>query len=144
MRPVLPVALLLGVASAGWREECNFGGNAMFNVIHETPYLSTLCPSYAGIQICTMLDLSYCLMNSHGHLAKTINGGFDKSCVNCHLTGDNGTVFFCSCRMFGKNAPYQDAEIDLEDVVYNKDGRLTCWDSKPMTCPGFNNIITPP
>ncbi|KAI0449440.1 Cyanovirin-N [Xylaria acuta] len=135
---LLPVLLLLGVANAGWREECNFGGNAQFNIIHAKPYLSTLCPSSSsGRQICTMLDLSYCLMNSHGHLIATINGHFERSCKNCHLTGANETVLSCGCRMFGKNAPYQDTEVDLDDVVDNRDGRLGCWDSEPHTCPGF-------
>ncbi len=64
--------LLLGLANAGWREDCDFGGNGQFNVIHDIPYLSTLCPSPTGRQICTMLDLSYCLMNSLGHLTATI------------------------------------------------------------------------
>lgn len=69
---VLSALLLLGIANAGWREECNFGGGAQFNIIDEVPYLSTLCPNDKGRQICTMLDLSYCLMNSHGHLIPTI------------------------------------------------------------------------
>lgn len=69
---LVPSALLSGVAGAGWREECSFGGNAQFNIIHAKPYLSTLCPSSTGRQICTMLDLSYCLMNSLGHLTATI------------------------------------------------------------------------
>ncbi|KAK5630893.1 hypothetical protein RRF57_006608 [Xylaria bambusicola] len=136
---VISSAILPGVASAGWREECNFGGNAQFNIIHAKPYLSTLCPSSTGRQICTMLDLSYCIMNSLGHLTATINtsGHFERSCENCHLTGRNNTVLSCSCRMFGKNAPWQDAEVDLEDLIENRDGRLGCWDSKPHTCPGF-------
>ncbi|KAH8164905.1 hypothetical protein CIB48_g3339 [Xylaria polymorpha] len=86
----LPILLLLSITDARWREECNFGGNAQFNIIYAKPYLSTLCPSSSGRQICTMLDLSYCLMNSHGHVIATIN-----------------------CQMFGKNAPYQDTEVDL-------------------------------
>ncbi|KAI1734657.1 Cyanovirin-N [Xylaria scruposa] len=134
---LLPILILLGIANAGWREECNYGGNAQFNIIHAKPYLSTLCPSSSGRQICTMLDLSYCLMNSHGHLVATINGHFERSCTNCHLTGVNATVLSCSCKMFGKNAPYQDTEVELEDIVHNRDGRLGCWDSKPNTCPGF-------
>ncbi|KAI0115555.1 Cyanovirin-N [Nemania sp. FL0031] len=134
---VLLVLSLLGVANAGWREECNFGGNAQFHVIHERPYLSTLCPSHTGRQICTMLDLSYCLMNSNGHLVATINGHFERSCESCKLTGANATVLSCSCRMFGKNAPLQATEIDLEGVVQNRDGRLGCWDSELHTCPGF-------
>ncbi|KAI1128644.1 Cyanovirin-N [Nemania abortiva] len=134
---VLSVLLLLGIANAGWREECNFGGNAQFHVINEAPYLSTLCPSHTGRQICTMLDLGYCIMNSHGHLVATINGHFEKSCQNCRLEGANATVLACSCRMFGKNAPWQDTEIDLEGVVENRDGHLACWDSELHTCPGF-------
>ncbi|KAI1165182.1 Cyanovirin-N [Nemania serpens] len=111
---LLSALLLFGIADAGWREECNFGGNAQFHIIRETPYLSTLCPSSTGRQICTMLDLSYCFMNSHGHLISTINGHFEKSCKDCKLTGDNGTVLSCGCRMFGKDpAPYQNTEIDL-------------------------------
>ncbi|KAJ8107330.1 hypothetical protein ONZ43_g6767 [Nemania bipapillata] len=128
---------LLGIVNAGWREECSFGGNAQFHIINAVPYLSTLCPSSTGRQICTMLDLSYCIMNSHGHLVATINGHFERSCENCRLTGTNATVLSCSCRMFGKGAPYQDTSIDLEGVVQNRDGRLACWDSEPHTCPGF-------
>ncbi|KAI0407421.1 Cyanovirin-N [Xylaria palmicola] len=110
---LLPAALLFGSANAGWREECSFASNAQFNVIDGTPYLSTLCPDSTNRQICTMLDLSYCLINTHGHLTATINGHFERSCKNCRLTGRNGTILFCGCRMFGKDAPYQDTAIDL-------------------------------
>ncbi|KAI2633955.1 Cyanovirin-N [Xylaria nigripes] len=134
---VLSVLPLLGTASAGWREDCGDSGNAQFNFIHDTPYLSTLCPSSTGRLICTMLDLSYCYRNANGHLAATINGNFDRSCKDCKLVGRNATILSCSCQMFGKDAPWQDAEADLEDIVSNKDGYLTCWDSEPEVCPGF-------
>ncbi|KAJ2987284.1 hypothetical protein NUW58_g4591 [Xylaria curta] len=114
---LLSILFLSGTADAGWREECNFGGNAQFNIIHARPYLSTLCPSSTGRQICTILDLSYCLMNSHGHLIATINGHFERSCKDCRLTGANATILSCGCRMFGKNAPYQATEVDLECFI---------------------------
>lgn len=41
------------------------------------------------------------------------SGHFERSCKNCHLTGANATILSCSCQMFGKNAPYQDTEVDL-------------------------------
>ncbi|KAI8625527.1 Cyanovirin-N [Xylariaceae sp. FL1651] len=126
---------LLPVANAGWREECSVGGNAQFHIIAGKPYLSTICPSSAG-PVCTMLDLSYCYMNSHGHLASTINGHFEKSCKGCQLTGANATILSCSCEMFGKDAPWQDAEIDLEDLVENQNGLLTCWNGGQKKCPG--------
>ncbi|KAI1150375.1 hypothetical protein F4825DRAFT_427046 [Nemania diffusa] len=69
---LLSLILLLGIANAGWREECSFGGNAQFHIINTHAFLSTLCPSSTGRQICTMLDLGYCIMNSHGHLIATI------------------------------------------------------------------------
>ncbi|KAI3317848.1 Cyanovirin-N [Xylariaceae sp. AK1471] len=135
---ILSLLHLLDATSAGWREECNYGGNAQFNIISGKPYLSTLCPSSAGRQICTILDLSYCLMNARGNLVATINGHFERSCKNCHLTGTNATVLTCSCQMFGKDAPWQDTEVDLEDIVANQDGFLSCWDSEHKTCPGFH------
>ncbi|KAI1822995.1 Cyanovirin-N [Xylaria intraflava] len=128
---------LLPLVNAGWREDCGASGNAQFHIIRDAPYLSTLCPSSTGRLICTMLDLSYCLMNSLGHLVPTINGNFNRSCKDCELTGPNATVLSCSCQMFGRNAPWVAAEVDLEEVVFNKDGFLTCWDSQPLTCPGF-------
>ncbi|GAW18313.1 hypothetical protein ANO14919_077880 [Xylariales sp. No.14919] len=134
----LSVLLLLGIADAGWREECGEAGNAQFNILWEKPMLSTLCPSVSEKRkICTMLDLSYCLMNSHGHLTPTINGNFHRSCEKCHLTGRNNTILSCSCRMFGKDAPFQDTEVDLEDFVTNRDGYLGCWKSQPLKCIGF-------
>ncbi|KAI0531755.1 Cyanovirin-N [Xylaria digitata] len=134
---LLSALLFPRTTDAGWREECDFGGNAMFNIIRDVPYLSTLCPSSTGRQICTMLDLSYCLMNSHGNLIPTINGHFERSCVGCHLTGRNGTVLHCSCLLFGKDAPYQVTELDLEEIVENRNGLLACWDSPTQLCPGF-------
>ncbi|KAI1421284.1 hypothetical protein F5Y12DRAFT_37993 [Xylaria sp. FL1777] len=86
---LLSAQLFLGIANAGWREECGFGGNAQFNIINAVPYLSTLCPSPTGRQICTMLDLSYCLMNSLGHLTATIkyvsrnSGAFSHASPSC-------------------------------------------------------------
>ncbi|KAI0965277.1 Cyanovirin-N [Xylaria arbuscula] len=136
-RFLLSALLLIGIANAGWREDCDFGGNGQFTIIYDTPYLSTLCPSSTGRQICTMLDLSYCLMNSLGHLTATINGHFERSCQKCRLTGRNATVLSCSCRILGKNAPWQNTEVDLEDIVENRNGFLSCWDSKPDVCPGF-------
>ncbi|KAI0426544.1 Cyanovirin-N [Xylaria sp. FL1042] len=134
---LLSALLLLSLASAGWREECDFGGNAQYNLMQGTPYLSTYCPDHTGRQICTMLDLNSCLMNSLGHLTGTINGQFHRTCANCRLTGRNATVLSCSCRMFGKNAAWHTTEVDLEEVVENRDGHLACWDSAPMNCPGF-------
>ncbi|KAI1435949.1 hypothetical protein GGR50DRAFT_653974 [Xylaria sp. CBS 124048] len=84
-----------------------------------------------------MLDLSYCLMNAYGHLAPTINGNFDQTCTECTLTGPNATILSCSCQMFGNHAPFRLTEVDLEDIVVNKDGYLICWDSQPENCPGF-------
>ncbi|KAI1272209.1 Cyanovirin-N [Xylaria sp. FL0933] len=134
---LLSALLLFGPAGAGWREECDFGGNAQYNLLDGTPTLSTYCPDHIGRQICTMLDLSHCLMNSLGHLTGTINGHFERTCVNCHLTGRNNTVLSCTCRLFGKDAPWNTAEVDLEQVVENRDGHLACWDSEPEECPSF-------
>ncbi|GAP91405.1 hypothetical protein SAMD00023353_6300500 [Rosellinia necatrix] len=134
---------LVGMTNAGpgWRTECNFGGNAMFNILQGVPYLSTYCPDHTGRQICTMLDLNYCLMNSNGHLIRTIGGNFLNSCKDCHLIGRHNTFLSCNCQMFGKDSPWQNTQIDLENVVTNRDGRFACWDSKPMVCPGFDSYI---
>ncbi|KAI1108549.1 Cyanovirin-N [Nemania sp. NC0429] len=140
----LSILILLGIADAGWREDCNFGGNGQFHIIHEKPYLSTMCPDHNERQICTMLDLSHCIMNSHGHLIPTINGHFERSCENCHLTGDNGTILACACRMFGKPpAALQYTEIETDNLVENRDGLLGCFDSPPEVCPGFD-LSAPP
>ncbi|TGJ76148.1 hypothetical protein E0Z10_g10919 [Xylaria hypoxylon] len=128
---LLSALLLPGIANAGWREECNFGGNAQFNIIHAKPYLSTLCPSSTGRQICTMLDLGYCFMNSLGHLTATINGHFERSCQNCRLTGANATILSCSCQMFGKDAPWQDTEVDLVGGFLRPSVAKSLWSRSP-------------
>lgn len=64
---------LLGTTDAGWREDCNFSGNGQFHIIRGAPFLSTFCTSSSGRQICTMLDLSHCYMNTRGHLVNTLS-----------------------------------------------------------------------
>ncbi|CAJ2506502.1 Uu.00g006320.m01.CDS01 [Anthostomella pinea] len=134
---------LVTTAQAAWRMACGKGGNAQFHIIHDRPYLSTLCsmtPDDDHKQMCTMLDLGGCYQNSNGHLLATINGRFEHSCQHCHLTGVNKTIFACDCQMFGKNAPWQYTEIETEDLIENQAGFLTCWNAGHQKCPGMPDV----
>ncbi|KAI0020340.1 Cyanovirin-N [Xylariomycetidae sp. FL0641] len=123
---VLAFASLAAPSAAKWRLECGEPGNGQFNMLDDVPTLSTICPGPHGL-VCTTLDLSLCYMNKNGHLVPVINGGFERSCRDCHLTGTNHTIFACDCRKFGKNAPWQYTEVDTEKLIVPIDGLLSCW-----------------
>ncbi|KAI1494105.1 hypothetical protein F5X96DRAFT_666177 [Biscogniauxia mediterranea] len=120
-------------AQAEWRSTCDY---PQFNIIWGAPFMSTICRGSSQGPLCVMLDLSHCYMNSHGHLAAVQNGHFERSCRDCHFTGENHTVFACNCEMFGRDAPWQYTEIETNDLVENKDGLLACWDGGQRKCPG--------
>lgn len=80
---LLVVGLSGILVDAGWRAECSFGGSAQFHVFNGKPYLSTMCPDNQNNQICSMLDLNYCLMNSAGHVKWTIKYVLSACVVLC-------------------------------------------------------------
>ncbi|KAI1340780.1 Cyanovirin-N [Xylariaceae sp. FL0016] len=136
MHLLVTFTTLIGITAAIWRAACSHGGDAQFHTIQQRPILSTICVGSQG-PVCTKLDLGRCYMNKNGHLMAVQNGGFDRSCTGCHLTGINMTVLACDCKMFGKDAPFQHTEVETEDLVQADDGMLTCWGAGKQACFDF-------
>ncbi|OTA52556.1 hypothetical protein K449DRAFT_470445 [Hypoxylon sp. EC38] len=83
----------------------------------------------------TWLDTSPCLTNSGGNLYPYnrhvaflyILGNYWSTCGNCSVFGTNVT-FFMTCDCLNAHGQFGPASYDLNQVVYNHDGVLGCFE----------------
>ncbi|EAS27844.3 uncharacterized protein CIMG_13572 [Coccidioides immitis RS] len=84
--------------------------------------LTALCQAPRG-EIRTSLDLNHCFANSDGQIVARNEGYFHNSCNYCGGTGEGILRCFCNKKGSGQ----EDTKIDMNAVVKNIDGHLTCY-----------------
>ncbi|CAF3433873.1 unnamed protein product [Fusarium graminearum] len=96
------------------------GGNA--NYPKDRFSLYAWCRKEKGAWSESFLNLSKCIANDGGNLVARENGGMGGSCRDMRLSG---TVLLSRC--VNNNGGTTDASIDLNRLVGNRDGALTCF-----------------
>ncbi|OTA96634.1 hypothetical protein M434DRAFT_27505 [Hypoxylon sp. CO27-5] len=90
---------------------------------------------------CSFLDLNMCYINDGGNIRAQRLGGFLDSCTGCVLYSAHGSnMLACTC---GKGEHLgggtQEAAIQLDNLLYVKNGFLSCYGYTNFECP-YNNV----
>jgi len=113
--------------------------------------LSASCRDITGSYVCTTLDLNTCIKNVGGSLqADPSSSGphFGSSCINCSnaattsgILEDEPTLLHCQCNPGTgvSQSSWPTAIIDLNTVVDNDNGALSCNNLVGNTCSTSNN-----
>ncbi|KAI1439989.1 hypothetical protein F5Y02DRAFT_424702 [Annulohypoxylon stygium] len=86
---------------------------------------------------CSFLDLSMCYVNDRGNIAAQRFGNFYDSCTDCTLYAASGSnMLACTCaRGPGAGGGTQIAAVHLDDLLYVKNGFLSCYGYTNFECP---------
>ncbi|KAI1635550.1 hypothetical protein F4809DRAFT_613641 [Biscogniauxia mediterranea] len=87
----------------------------------QTYCLDHVCNS----NVWTSLNLNRCLSNRHGILTPEKNGNYEHACENCMISSDRYR-FSCDCMDESLESHY--SEVNLNDILYNWYGWLSCFD----------------
>ncbi|KAF7335685.1 CNVH-domain-containing protein [Mycena venus] len=98
--------------------------NTMFDV--QTVTLTSTCENLAGRMVTSSISLDSCLSNDNGQLVAQIDGSFSLTCQDITFLGviDNTVTLTARCEAF--YGPDITSSIDLNTVVDNNNGFLTC------------------
>ncbi|KAJ7587548.1 Cyanovirin-N [Mycena floridula] len=102
-------------ASGGFTSSCSG------TTLNSNAVLTSKCGDGSGGTITTSIALNGCIANDNGALNARTGGGFTASCTGIHLSG---TTLFATCT--AANGSTNDASIDLNQVLTNRNGFLTC------------------
>ncbi|KAH6682345.1 hypothetical protein F5X68DRAFT_243020 [Plectosphaerella plurivora] len=77
----------------------------------------------------TQIDLGRCVGNNGGALVASEDGKFHESCDDCKLTNKHkdGTQYLV-CNCWGTDDKKHESKLDLAEVLYNRNGKLGCFD----------------
>ncbi|KAI1214377.1 uncharacterized protein F4807DRAFT_456015 [Annulohypoxylon truncatum] len=103
-------------------------------------YLRGVCGNlYKGPHLsrCSFLDLSMCYINDGGNIRAQKMGNFLNSCDSCTLYSAHGSnMLACTCargELLGGGT--QEAAVQLDDLLYVKNGFLSCYGYTNFECP---------
>ncbi|KAI1135821.1 hypothetical protein F5Y05DRAFT_415820 [Hypoxylon sp. FL0543] len=132
-----------GTPVKDFRLECD--SNSMGLVDSQTRpgtyYLRGICGGLYdkfGASRCSFLDLGMCYVNSGGNMVAQKLGGLFGSCFDCVLYTAEGSsyVFACTCaRREDQGGGTQEAAVHLQDLIYVKNGFLSCFGYTNFECP---------
>ncbi|KAI1087838.1 hypothetical protein F5B19DRAFT_45272 [Rostrohypoxylon terebratum] len=124
------------------RTQCDSGS---FELVHsqERPniyYLRGVCSGlYKNTHDprCSFLDLSMCYINDRGNMVAQRFGNFYDSCTDCTLYAASGSnMLACTCaRGPGTGGGTQITGVQLDDLLYVKNGFLSCYGYTNFECP---------
>ncbi|KAI0834240.1 hypothetical protein F5Y06DRAFT_279299 [Hypoxylon sp. FL0890] len=131
-----------GTAGKDFRLECD--GSSMGLVQSHTRqgiyYLRGVCGGVYNdphASRCSFLDLSMCYINDGGNIRAQRMGRLFDSCSNCVLYSSEGSnMLACTCGRGEHNGGgTQEAAVQLDDLLYVKNGFLSCYGYTNFECP---------
>ncbi|KAL7623613.1 hypothetical protein AAE478_005165 [Parahypoxylon ruwenzoriense] len=90
---------------------------------------------------CSFLDLNMCYINDAGNIKAQQMGGFLNSCGGCTLyAAHSDNMLGCTCgRGEASGGGAQEAAVHLDDLLFVKNGFLSCYGFTNFECPGDND-----
>ncbi|KAI1769921.1 hypothetical protein F4818DRAFT_308938 [Hypoxylon cercidicola] len=134
-----------GTASKDFRIQCDSGSLGLVrsptraNIYYLRGVCGGLYSDPHGSR-CSFLDLSMCYINDAGNIRPQKLGHFTDSCSGCTFYSSHGSnMLACTCgRGDGGGGGIQEAAIELDNLLYVKNGFLSCYGYTNFECPGEN------
>ncbi|KAI0160820.1 hypothetical protein GGR57DRAFT_499497 [Xylariaceae sp. FL1272] len=91
----------------------------------EVTMLVVICKTEDGKEVESFISLGRCIANRGGNLVAASGGDFRPTCkdIGGHSTD---TIMIANCK--NDKGGWTSTEIELADVVYNKNGLVSCFD----------------
>ncbi|KAI1409968.1 hypothetical protein F5Y13DRAFT_78949 [Hypoxylon sp. FL1857] len=89
---------------------------------------------------CSFLDLSMCYINDGGNIRAQKMGHFLDTCNSCVLYASHGSnMLACTCgKGVNLGGGMQEAAVQLDDLLYVKNGFLSCYGYTNFECPDID------